>query len=132
MWSVACVFSSYQHHLDGKVPRAKDVATVARWDHEDAGERDAVPVGHFWYTLTHSTDKERLQRLRNFDDDSKNALESLAKCEPRKANLNMPSKKRVATNVSTSSSREKGKRDKDDGDGERRKSEIANKKVKSG
>jgi len=72
-------------HLDGKVPRQNDVATLARWDDEDAREREDVPVGKFWYDLTHSTDKERLQRLSVFDDASKNALEYLATCEPRKA-----------------------------------------------
>ena len=71
-------------HLDGKVPRQNDVATLARWDDEDAREREDVPVGKFWYDLTHSTDKERLQRLSVFDDASKNALEYLATCEPRK------------------------------------------------
>ncbi|CEF98187.1 hypothetical protein OT_ostta06g00055 [Ostreococcus tauri] len=49
-------------HLDGKLPRFRDVATLARWDHEDDGERDGVPVGKFWYSLNHSTDKERLKR----------------------------------------------------------------------
>ena len=67
-------------HLDGKLPRCHDVATLARWDHEDAGERDGVPVGQFWYRLNHSTDKERLKRLRKFDDASKHALEYLETC----------------------------------------------------
>ena len=72
-------------HLDGKLPRCPDVATLARWDHEDAGERHGVQVGMWWYDLNHSKCEERLKRLRNFDDASKNALEYLETCEPRKA-----------------------------------------------
>ncbi|CEF97387.1 unnamed product [Ostreococcus tauri] len=75
------IFSAHvRDHLDGKLPRANDVATLARWDHEDAGERDGVPVGWWWYSLNHSTDKERLKRLRKFDEDSKHALEYLETC----------------------------------------------------
>ena len=72
-------------HLDGKLPRQKDVATLARWDHEDDGERDGVQVGRWWYELSLSKCEERLKRLRNFDEDSNNALEYLETCEPRKA-----------------------------------------------
>ncbi|CAL51398.1 unnamed product [Ostreococcus tauri] len=80
------IFSAHvRDHLDGKLPRKNDVATLARWDHEDDGERDGVPVGQFWYNLNRSTDKERLKRLRKFDEDSKHALEYLETCEPRKA-----------------------------------------------
>ena len=80
------IFSAHvRDHLDGKLPRKNDVATLARWDHEDAGERDGVLVGLWWYSLNHSTDKERLKRLRNFDEDSKHALQYLETCEPRKA-----------------------------------------------
>ncbi|CEF99505.1 unnamed product [Ostreococcus tauri] len=79
------IFSAHvRDHLDGKLPRAHDVATLARWDHEDDGERE-VQVGQFWYKLNRSTDKERLKRLRNFDEDSKHALEYLETCELRKA-----------------------------------------------
>ncbi|CEF98894.1 unnamed product [Ostreococcus tauri] len=80
------IFSAHvRDHLDGKLPRKNDVATLARWDHEDDGERDGVQVGQFWYNLNRSTDKERLKRLRNFDDASKHALEYLETCELRKA-----------------------------------------------
>ena len=79
------IFSAHvRDHLDGKLPRANDVATLARWDHDDDGERDGVQVGQFWYELSHSKFEERLHRLRNFDDASNNALEYLETCEPRK------------------------------------------------
>ncbi|CEG02199.1 unnamed product [Ostreococcus tauri] len=78
------IFSAHvRDHLDGKLPRANDVATLARWDHEDDGERE-VQVGQFWYKLNHSTGQERLKRLRKFDEDSKHALEYLETCELRK------------------------------------------------
>jgi hypothetical protein len=70
--------------LSGKLPRERDVATLARWDHENAGEKDGVPIGKFWFLLTHSKNTERRARLKNFDGDSKNALEYLETCEPRK------------------------------------------------
>ena len=80
------IFSAHvRDHLDGKLPRQNDVATLARWDHEDAGERDGVPVGRWWYDLSLSKCEERLKRLRNFDEDSKHAFEYLETCEPRKA-----------------------------------------------
>ena len=79
------IFSAHvRDHLDGKLPRCHDVATLARWDHEDDGERDGVQVGQFWYELSHSKFEERLHRFRNFDDASNNALEYLETCEPRK------------------------------------------------
>ena len=81
------IFSAHvRDHLDGKLPRQNDVATLARWDHEDDGERDGVPVGLWWYRLDRDIRfQERLKRLRNFDEDSKHALEYLETCEPRKA-----------------------------------------------
>ena len=81
------IFSAHvRDHLDGKLPRCHDVATLARWDHEDAGVRDGVPVGQFWYRLNRDIRfQDRLKRLRNFDEDSKHALEYLETCEPRKA-----------------------------------------------
>ncbi|OUS43503.1 hypothetical protein BE221DRAFT_147453 [Ostreococcus tauri] len=80
------IFSAHvRDHLDGKLPRFRDVATLARWDHEDDGERDGVLVGQFWYKLHRDIRfQERLKRLRNFDDASNNALEYLETCEPRK------------------------------------------------
>ena len=79
------IFSAHvRDHLDGKLPRLRDVATLARWDHEDDGERDGVPVGLWWYDLNRSKCEDRLKRLRNFDEDSNNALEYLERCEPRK------------------------------------------------
>ena len=69
--------------LNGKLPRQGDVATLARWDHENAEERDDVPIGDFWNRIHRS--KERLTHVQNYDDDSKNALEYLETCEPRKA-----------------------------------------------
>ena len=61
--------------------RFRDVATLARWDHEDDGERDGVPVGKWWYRLNRDIRvQERLKRLRNFDDASNNALEYLETC----------------------------------------------------
>ena len=80
------IFSAHvRDHLDGKLPRRNDVATLARWDHEDDGERDGVPVGQFWYDLNRSKSEQRLHRLQDHDDASKNALEYLETCEPRKA-----------------------------------------------
>jgi len=70
--------------LNGKLPRQGDVATLARWDRENAEEKDGVPIGRFWHDLKYSKNKERRERLRNFDDASKNALEYLETCEPRK------------------------------------------------
>ena len=69
--------------LKGKLPRVWDVATLARWDHENAEERDGVRIGRFWNRIHRS--KERLTHVQNFDDASKNALEYLETCEPRKA-----------------------------------------------
>jgi len=69
--------------LKGKLPRVWDVATLARWDHENAAERDGVRIGRFWNRIHRS--KERLTHVQNYDDDSKNALEYLETCEPRKA-----------------------------------------------
>jgi hypothetical protein len=69
--------------LNGKLPRVKDVATLARWDHENAEEKDGVPIGDFWNRIHRS--KERLTHVQNYDDASKNALEYLETCEPRKA-----------------------------------------------
>jgi len=69
--------------LRGKLPRVKDVATLARWDHENAAERGGVQIGRFWNWIHRS--KERLTHVQNYDDDSKNALEYLETCEPRKA-----------------------------------------------
>jgi hypothetical protein len=69
--------------LKGKLPRGRDVATLARWDHENAAERDGVQIGRFWNRIHRS--KERLTHVQNYDDDAKNALEYLETCEPRKA-----------------------------------------------
>ena len=69
--------------MRGKLPRQRDLATLARWDNENDEERDGVLIGKWWYSLNHPEAAERLERLKNFDDASKNALAYLETCVPR-------------------------------------------------
>ena len=77
----------------GKLPRGTDLATIARWNNENAEERDGVPIGTWWYTLNRPESAERLERLKNFDDASKNALAYLATCAPREHGNRKPGRK---------------------------------------
>jgi hypothetical protein len=65
---------------EGKLPRSSDLATIARWNNENDEERDGVPIGEWWYHLNRPKSAERLERMKNFDDASKNALAYLATC----------------------------------------------------
>jgi len=77
----------------GKLPRKEDLATIARWNDENAEERDGVPIGEWWYNLNRPKVAERLERLKNFDDASKNALAYLATCALREHGNRKPVRK---------------------------------------
>ena len=56
-------------------------------------ERDGVPIGKWWYSLNRPEAAERLERLKNFDDASKNALAYLETCVPREHGNRKPGRK---------------------------------------
>jgi len=68
----------------GQLPREKDVAALAGWEHEDAVVAQ-VRVGLWWYRFSSENDGERKQRVEESapDEATQKALRDLAQCPMR-------------------------------------------------
>ena len=79
------IFAKYVlEKCDGLLPRDKDVAALAGWEHEDAGVAQ-VPVGTWWRDFSSAKKGERKKRVEESapDEATKKALQYLAQCPMR-------------------------------------------------